>query len=76
MLGLGAALLLQVLFSQWEPMNTFFATAPLSLEQWWQCSLAILLMIPVAQAANQLDALVPHHPERTQETSPAAFMRV
>ena len=76
MLGLGAALLLQVLFSQWEPMNTFFTTAPLSLEQWWQCSLAILLMMPVAQAANQLDALVPHHPERTRETSPAAFMRV
>jgi magnesium-transporting ATPase (P-type) len=59
MLGLGAALLLQVLFSQWEPMNTFFGTAPLSLAQWWQCSLAIPLMIPVARAANRIDSLVP-----------------
>ena len=60
LLGLGAALLLQVLFSQWMPMNTFFGTAPLTLEQWWQCCLGILLMIPVAHAASQLDPLIPH----------------
>jgi hypothetical protein len=53
-----AALLLQVLFSQWGPMNTFFGTAPLSLQQWLACSLAILLMIPVAHVANRLDPLV------------------
>ena len=59
LLGLGAALLLQVLFSQWEPMNTFFGTAPLTLDQWCQCSLGILLMMPVAHAASQLDPLIP-----------------
>jgi magnesium-transporting ATPase (P-type) len=59
LLGLGAALLLQVLFSQWEPMNTFFGTAPLTLGQWCQCSLGILLMMPVAHAASQLDPLIP-----------------
>jgi Ca2+-transporting ATPase len=76
MLGLGAALLLQVLFSQWEPMNTFFGTAPLTLEQWWQCGLTVLPMIPVAHAANHLDALVPQHTDRTPRTAPRAFMRV
>jgi magnesium-transporting ATPase (P-type) len=63
LLGLVAALVLQVLFSQWGLMNTFFGTAfgtaPLTMQQWLQCSLAIMLMIPVAHAANRLDALVP-----------------
>ena len=63
LLGLVAALVLQVLFSQWEPMNGFFGTAPLSLQQWLQCSLAILLMIPVAHIANRLDSLVPSNPQ-------------
>jgi len=62
LLGLGGALLLQVLFSQLGPMNALFATAPLSLQQWSQCSLTILLMIPVAHAANRLDVLVPPTP--------------
>ena len=59
LLGLAAALLLQWLFSQWMPMHAFFATAPLSLEQWFLCSLAVPLMIPVAHLANRLDCLVP-----------------
>jgi magnesium-transporting ATPase (P-type) len=63
LLGLLGALVLQVLFSQWEPMNGFFGTAPLTLQQWWQCSLAILLMMPVAHMANRLDALVPPTPQ-------------
>jgi magnesium-transporting ATPase (P-type) len=62
LLGLAGALLLQVLFSQWGPMNGFFGTAPLSLQQWLQCSMPILLMIPVAHRANRLDALVPPTP--------------
>jgi magnesium-transporting ATPase (P-type) len=68
LLGLAAALLLQVLFSQWEPMNGFFGTAPLNLQQWWQCSLAFLLMIPVAHMANRLDALVPPTPQTDTPT--------
>ena len=63
LLGLVGALVLQVLFSQWEPMNGFFGTAPLTLQQWLQCSLAILAMIPVAHAANRLDAFVPPMPK-------------
>ncbi|MEB3308164.1 MAG: HAD-IC family P-type ATPase [Cyanobacteriota bacterium] len=59
MLGLAGALLLQVLFSQWRVMNVFFGTAPLTLQQWMVCSMAIVLMIPVAHAANRLDPLVP-----------------
>ncbi|MFN9871451.1 MAG: cation-translocating P-type ATPase [Cyanobacteriota bacterium] len=62
LLGLAAAVLLQVLFSQWGPMHAFFGTAALTLQQWLQCSLAIVLMIPVAHAANHLDPLVPGSP--------------
>jgi SulP family sulfate permease len=69
LLGLAGALLLQVLFSQWGPMNGFFGTAPLTLQQWWQCSLAFLLMIPVAHVANRLDALVPPTPETNSPTA-------
>jgi magnesium-transporting ATPase (P-type) len=59
LLGLVGALFLQVLFSQWGPMNGFFGTAALSLQQWLQCSLAIVFMIPVAHVANRLDVLRP-----------------
>jgi len=59
LLGLAAALVLQLLFSQWTPMHAFFGTAPLSLEQWLLCAVAIPLMIPVAVLANRLDRLVP-----------------
>jgi Ca2+-transporting ATPase len=63
-LGLASALLLQVLISQWEPKNGFFGTEPLSLQQWWQCSLAFLWMIPVAHVADRLEALVPSNPQK------------
>lgn len=70
-LGLAGALLLQVLFSQWGPMHSFFATAPLSLQQWGQCALAILVMIPVACAANHLDPLTPSDVDRARRFGPA-----
>ena len=59
LLGLAAALVLQLLFSQWAPMHAFFGTASLSLEQWLLCAVAIPLMIPVAVLANRLDRLAP-----------------
>jgi hypothetical protein len=43
-------------------MHAFFGTAALTLQQWLECSLAIVLMIPVAHAANHLDPLVPGSP--------------
>jgi len=63
LLGLVGALLLQVLFSQWGPMNGFFGTAPLTVQQWLLCSLAIVFMIPIAHVANRLDPLVPPNPQ-------------
>ncbi len=53
--GLVLAVLLQILFSQWEVMNTLFETAPLSWRQWLICCLPMLPMVPVAALANRLD---------------------
>ena len=61
LIGIVSGLLLQLLFSQWRPMNVFFATAPLSLSQWLICCLPIIPMVPVALWAKRLDPLVPAH---------------
>ncbi|MCW6035739.1 cation-transporting P-type ATPase [Spirulina subsalsa FACHB-351] len=53
--GVGSAVLLQVIFSQWGVMNDLFDTAPLSLNQWLICALPAIPMIPVALLANVLD---------------------
>ncbi|WP_017305181.1 cation-transporting P-type ATPase [Spirulina subsalsa] len=53
--GVGSAVLLQVIFSQWGVMNDLFETAPLSLNQWLICALPAIPMIPVALLANVLD---------------------
>ncbi|HHP7232614.1 MAG TPA: cation-transporting P-type ATPase, partial [Xenococcaceae cyanobacterium] len=47
-LGIIAAVVLQIIFSQWGIMNTLFETAPLSLNQWLICLLPMLPMIPLA----------------------------
>ncbi|MEL7520507.1 MAG: cation transporting ATPase C-terminal domain-containing protein, partial [Cyanobacteria bacterium J06553_1] len=54
-IGIVIAILLQIIFSQWGVMNVLFATAPLSLNQWLICLLAMLPMIPVVVLANRVD---------------------
>jgi len=54
-IGIGAAILLQILFSQWSLFNAIFDTAPLSWEQWGICLLVGLPMIFVSVVANRVD---------------------
>jgi magnesium-transporting ATPase (P-type) len=54
-LGIVAAITLQILFSQWGVMNTLFATAPLTWNQWLICLLPMLPMVPWAILANVID---------------------
>ncbi len=53
--GVGSAVILQIIFSQWDLMNILFKTAPLNLHQWLICLIPILPMIPIALLANYLD---------------------
>ncbi|MCP9943148.1 HAD-IC family P-type ATPase [Cyanobium sp. ATX 6E8] len=55
LLGIGLAVLLQVVFSQWRPMNSLFQTAPIGLTELGACGLAMVAMLPVAWLANRLD---------------------
>ncbi|MGJ3252940.1 MAG: cation-transporting P-type ATPase [Elainellaceae cyanobacterium] len=55
LLGIAAAIILQVLFSQWSVMNTLFDTAPLTWNQWLICLLPMLPMIPTALWVNWID---------------------
>ena len=59
LLGIGAAITLQVIFSQWSLMNTLFETAPLTWGQWLICLLPMLPMLPFAIFVNRVD---PQHP--------------
>jgi cation-transporting P-type ATPase F len=54
-LGILAAVLLQIVFSQWSVMNNLFATAPLNLDRWLICLLPALPMIPLAILVNWID---------------------
>ena len=54
-IGIGAAILLQILFSQWSLFNALFDTAPLAWEQWGFCLVVSLPMIGVAALANRVD---------------------
>ncbi|MFQ3586001.1 MAG: cation transporting ATPase C-terminal domain-containing protein, partial [Cyanobacteriota bacterium] len=54
-IGIGGAILLQILFSQWSLFNAVFDTAPLSWEQWGLCLLVGLPMIAVSVVANRVD---------------------
>jgi cation-transporting P-type ATPase F len=54
-LGIGSAVILQIIFSQWGVMNTLFKTAPLDLTQWLICLIPTIPMIPTALLANYLD---------------------
>ncbi|MEL7511014.1 MAG: cation transporting ATPase C-terminal domain-containing protein, partial [Cyanobacteria bacterium J06554_3] len=53
--GIIAAILLQVLFSQWGLMNSLFQTAPLTWQQWLICLMPMIPMIPVAVFSNLID---------------------
>lgn len=55
LLGIATAMVLQVLFSQWNVMNALFATAPLTWNQWLICLLPMLPMIPTALLTNWID---------------------
>lgn len=57
LLGITAAVVLQVLFSQWRVMNTLFATAPLTWQQWLICLIPMLPMIPTALWVSWIDPL-------------------
>ena len=54
-IGILAAVLLQIVFSQWGVMNILFETAPLTLTQWVVCLLPMLPMIPMAIMAHWID---------------------
>jgi potassium/sodium efflux P-type ATPase len=53
--GIVSAVLLQVVFSQLSIMNTLFATAPLTFNQWLICLIPVFPMIPTAILANFID---------------------
>lgn len=55
LLGIGGAIALQILFSQWSVMNTLFETAPLTWHQWLICLLPMLPMLPFAIWVNRID---------------------
>ncbi|MGB7417206.1 MAG: cation-transporting P-type ATPase [Thermosynechococcaceae cyanobacterium] len=55
MVGIAAAVTLQLIFSQWPVMNTLFETAPLNWSQWLICLLPMLPMVPLAIFANFID---------------------
>ncbi len=56
-LGIVGTIILQVIFSQWSLMNSWFSTAPLDLNQWLICFLLGLPIIPIAILVNRFDPL-------------------
>lgn len=55
LMGIGGAIGLQILFSQWSVMNGLFETAPLTWNQWGICLLPMVPMVPLAIGVNKLD---------------------
>ncbi len=53
--GIVAAIALQIVFSQWGLMNHLFETAPLTFTQGLICLIPMVPMIPLAILANRLD---------------------
>ena len=54
-IGIVAAIVLQIIFSNSTFINDVFQTAPLSLDQWLICMGASLPMIAIATVANRFD---------------------
>lgn len=53
--GILGAIGLQILFSQWQVMNTLFGTAPLTLNQWLICLIPVIPMLILTIFVNRLD---------------------
>ncbi|MEC4891622.1 MAG: cation-transporting P-type ATPase [Oscillatoria sp. PMC 1051.18] len=62
--GIAAAVVLQVVFSQWGLLNVLFETAPLTWNQWLICLFPMLPMIPMAILVNQIDSPFPRPSQR------------
>ncbi|MBE9105106.1 cation-transporting P-type ATPase [Nostoc cf. edaphicum LEGE 07299] len=56
-IGIATTIILQIIFSQWNLMNSLFSTAPLNLNQWLICLLIGLPMIGVSIIVNRFDPL-------------------
>ena len=56
LVGIGAAVVLQIMFSQWGVMNLLFATAPLTWQQGLICLLPMLPMVPTAALVNWMES--------------------
>ncbi|BDI18889.1 hypothetical protein ANSO36C_46910 [Nostoc cf. commune SO-36] len=56
-IGIATTIVLQIVFSQWNLMNSLFSTAPLNLNQWLICFLIGLPMIGVSIMVNRFDPL-------------------
>ncbi len=56
-IGIVGTIVLQVIFSQWSLMNSWFSTAPLDVNQWLICFLLGLPIIPIAILVNRFDPL-------------------
>ncbi|OKH19429.1 cation-transporting P-type ATPase [[Limnothrix rosea] IAM M-220] len=54
-IGIVAAIALQIVFSQWSLMNHLFETAPLTFKQGLICLIPMLPMLPLAILANRID---------------------
>ncbi|BAZ39650.1 ATPase, E1-E2 type [Calothrix sp. NIES-4101] len=56
-IGIATTIVLQLIFSQWNIMNSLFATAPLTWNQWLICFLIGLPMIVVSIIVDRFDPL-------------------
>ncbi|NDJ23471.1 HAD-IC family P-type ATPase [Nostoc sp. B(2019)] len=56
-IGIACTVILQIIFSQWNLMNSLFSTAPLNLNQWLICLLVGLPMVIVSALVNRFDPL-------------------
>ncbi len=56
-IGIACTVILQIIFSQWNLMNSLFSTAPLNLNQWFICLLVGLPMVVVSILVNRFDPL-------------------
>jgi len=56
-IGIASTVILQIIFSQWNLMNSLFSTAPLNFNQWLICLLVGLPMVVVSALVNRFDPL-------------------
>ncbi|OKH14459.1 carbonate dehydratase [Fischerella major NIES-592] len=56
-IGIACTVILQIIFSQWNLMNSLFSTAPLNLNQWLICLLLGLPMLILSALVNRFDPL-------------------